>query len=163
MSIEIRKGTKADLKGVLALIKELAEFEKASHEVTNTLDDMEKDGFGEHPAFKVLIAEESTTLEIVGIALYYIGYSTWKGKLLYLDDIVITKSFRRKGIGRMLIDGLMEAAKEEHVKLVKWQVLDWNSPAIEFYKKIHVHFDSEWVNCSLNELQIMNYPITQLT
>ena len=130
--IRIRKGRKEDLGAVLRLVNELADFEKAPDAVTNTIADMEIDGFGSSPVFEFYVAEVNA--EIAGIALYYVKYSTWKGKGLYLDDLIVTEKLRGKGIGRKLLNAFMVEAKKAGAKQVHWQVLDWNTPAIEFLK-----------------------------
>jgi len=150
--LSIRKGVKEDLPGVLALVKELAIYEKAPNEVTNTLEMMEEDGFGKQPVFEFYVAENIG--KIIGIALYYYSYSTWKGKCIHLDDIVIKEDQRRKGIGKLLFDKVVEVAKEENVKRLTWVVLEWNKPAIEFYKTYNPVFDSEWINCKFTEEQL---------
>ncbi|MFD2246891.1 GNAT family N-acetyltransferase [Pontibacter ruber] len=153
--INIRKGTIDDLPQVHALIKELAEFERAPQEVTNTLEDMRRDGFGEEPIYKFFVAESEEG--IIGIALYYTGYSTWKGKMLFLEDLVVTERLRRSGIGKMLFDAVAQEAKEVGAKRFRWQVLEWNEPAIAFYNKIGAELDGEWINCTMTEEQIRNY------
>src|SRR5687767_9972408 len=131
MNVVIRKGEKKDLQGMLALIHELAEFEKAPDAVTNTVEDMKHDGFGPHPVFRFHVAEAEG--KIVGIAVYFVKYSTWKGKGLYLDDIVVTEKYRSRGIGKKLFDAFVEEARKENAKQLHWQVLDWNIRAIDFY------------------------------
>lgn len=155
MNIAIRKGTKTDLPAVLNLVKELAIYEKAPNEVTVTLSDMERDGFGENPIFSFFVAE--TDGKIVGIALYYIKYSTWKGKCVFLEDIIVTESYRQYGIGKKLFDEIVKVAKALNVKRLEWQVLEWNEPAIKFYKKLNAHFDEEWINCKLTDKEIQEY------
>src|SRR5438105_3517698 len=140
MSIIIRKGEKNDLPGVLALIHELAEFEQAPDAVTNTVADMEVDGFGENPVFGFHVAEAEG--KVVGIALYFVKYSTWKGKGLYLDDIVVTEKYRSQGIGKKLFDEYVKEAKLAGAKQLHWQVLDWNVRAIEFYKKLNARIEA---------------------
>lgn len=140
---------------VLELVKELAEYEKAPHEVSNTLDMMRADGFGPNPVFGFYVAEEQGV--IVGLSLYYYRYSTWKGKRLYLEDIIVTQSERGKGIGKVLFDVTMKKCLTENCTGMMWQVLDWNESAIEFYKKFGTRFDSEWVNCHLESTQIKEY------
>jgi GNAT superfamily N-acetyltransferase len=155
MNIQIRKGEKKDLCDVLRLVHELADFEKAPDAVTNTVKDMEQDGFGEHPVFSFHIAEADGM--IVGVALYFVKYSTWKGKGLYLDDLFVSEKYRGKGIGKKLFDAFMQEAKSIGAKQVHWQVLDWNTPAIDFYKKLGSTIEAEWWDCKLGELEIMNY------
>lgn len=153
--MNIRKGKKEDLSGVFKLINELALFEKAPEEVSNTIEAMEQDGFGENPVFGFHIAEAEGV--IVGMALYFIKYSTWKGKGLYLDDLIITESMRGKGLGQKLFDVFMQEAKAIGAKQVHWQVLDWNTPAVDFYKKLGAKIDVEWWDCKMTEEQIKNY------
>jgi len=151
----IRKGKKEDLSQVLELIEELAEYEKASHEVEITLSQLEEDGFGENPVYEFFLAEAEN--QVVGMALFYFRYSTWKGKAVYLEDLVVRESARGKGYGQMLLDAIVAEAKRTNSKQVRWQVLDWNEPAINFYKKLGADLDEEWVNCTLNAEQIENY------
>ncbi len=151
-SIVIRGGTREDLPAVLELVKELAEYEKALHEVVNTVDRMEVEGFGDHPVFGFFVAENGK--DIVGLSLYYWRYSTWKGKRLYLEDIIVTNRERGKGIGKLLFDRTMQHSLDENCNGMMWQVLDWNEPAINFYKKYGAHMVQEWVNCSLERDQI---------
>lgn len=132
---------------VLKLIKELAAYEKASKEVKVTVKELEKDY--KRKAFDCFVAETEKK-KIVGIALYYMKYSTWKGKCIYLDDIIVTESMRGKGIGRKLFEALLVVAKKMKVRKMEWQVLDWNKPAINFYKKYSTIFDGAWVNCKVS-------------
>ena len=159
MNISIRKGVVEDLPQVLGLVKELAEYEKAPAEVTVTLEDMARDGFGENPVFGFFVAENEE--RIVGISLYYIKYSTWKGKCVFLEDLIVNEPFRKYGIGRRLFDEVVKVAKEMNAKRMEWQVLDWNQPAIGFYKKLAANFDSEWINCKLTEEQIDSWQLKQ--
>jgi GNAT superfamily N-acetyltransferase len=149
---KIREGRKEDLPRVLELIKELAEFERAAHEVTNTVSLMEKEGFGPNPVFGFFVCENENG--IVGLSLYYWRYSTWKGKRLYLEDIIVTERERGKGIGKILFDRTMEKALEANCSGMMWQVLDWNEPAINFYKKYNSNMSQEWINCNLEAAQI---------
>jgi GNAT superfamily N-acetyltransferase len=151
-NVVIRFGRKDDLIRTLELIKELAEFENALHEVYNTLEMMEEDGFGENSVFHFFVAEEGN--EIHGIALYYYRYSTWKGRRLYLEDIVVTKNQRGKGIGKLLFDACMRQTLRDNCTGMMWQVLDWNKNAIEFYSKYNTRFDNEWINCHMEANQI---------
>lgn len=155
MNAVIRKGTKADLPGVLRLIKELALFEKAPEAVTNTVTDMESDAFGTIPVFGFHVAELNN--ELVGAAIYFVKYSTWKGKGLFLDDLIVSEPYRGKGIGKKLFDSFMEEAKQIGAKQVHWQVLDWNTPAIDFYKKLGASIDAEWLDCKMTEKQVDRY------
>lgn len=154
-TFSIRKGIKSDLPQVLELIRELAIYEKAEGEVIVTVKDLEQDGFGAHPYFHFFVAESDK--KIVGIALYYIKYSTWKGKCVFLEDLIVTNDFRKLGIGKKLFNEVVKAAKEMHAERMEWQVLDWNEPAIDFYKTFNTHFAPEWVNCKLVGDQIQNY------
>ncbi|MFY0591872.1 GNAT family N-acetyltransferase [Roseivirga sp.] len=151
----IRKGTPADLPQVFDLVMELAIYEKAPQEVENSVAQMLQDGFGDKPIFEFFVAELEG--HIVGTAIYYYRYSTWKGKALYLEDLVVSESSRGKGLGKKLLDAIVFEAKKVNAKQVRWQVLDWNEPAINFYKKLGADLDSEWINCTLTEAQINNY------
>lgn len=155
MDIKIRKGTKQDLPSIYNLITELAVYEKAPHEVTNSLEKMEKDGFGNHPAFHFFVAEVNG--EVSGMALYYIKYSTWKGKCVFLEDLIVTEKFRGKKLGKKLFEAVVSLSKELKVERMEWQVLDWNEPAINFYKKFDSCLDGEWINCKLVLEQIQNF------
>ncbi len=152
MNVIVRKGERKDIPAVLTLIKELALFEKAPNEVTNTEAAMERDGFGDQPVFRLLVAEVDDY--IAGMAIYFLKYSTWKGKGVYLDDIVVNENYRGKGIGKKLFDAVILDAQESGAVQLHWQVLDWNEPAINFYHKYNAAMDAEWINCKLNELQI---------
>lgn len=150
--IKIREGEKADLPRVLELVKELAEYEKAPHEVINTVAQMEEDGFGANPIFGFFVAEKD--IEIIGLSLYYWRYSTWKGKRLYLEDIIVTEKQRGGGVGKLLFDRTMKHALDTQCTGMMWQVLEWNEPAINFYKKYGAKLDDEWTNCNLERSQI---------
>ena len=148
--MKIRTGQKADLPQVLDLIIELAEYEKATHEVENTVAMMERDGFGENPIYGFFVAELDDG-KIVGVAIYYYRYSTWKGKRMYLEDLVVSEKHRGLGIGKKLFDAIIDKGKQEQCTGMMWQVLDWNEPAINFYKKYYdAYLDGEWINCSLD-------------
>ena len=147
MDIKIRRAIKEDCPRLLELVTELAIYEKAPDEVTVTLDHFIESGFGNNPVWWAFVAEEDGVIH--GFALYYIRYSTWKGQAMYLEDIIVTESMRGKKIGKLLFDRLIEEAKEKKLHRIVWQVLEWNEPAINFYKKYNADFDGEWVNCSL--------------
>jgi GNAT superfamily N-acetyltransferase len=144
MQINIRKAKPQDMTAVHMLIKELAAYERAPNEVINTVENLERDGFGPDKIFDCFIAENERG--VVGFALYYTGYSTWKGRTLYLEDILVNESHRGKGIGALLFEAVMAEAKNRGVKRMDWQVLDWNEPAIQFYKKYNAKLDNEWIN-----------------
>jgi GNAT superfamily N-acetyltransferase len=148
MTINIRKAKQEDCERLLELIHELALFEKAPAEVTVTLDHFVESGFGEHPVWWAFVAEVDGIVQ--GFALYYVRYSTWKGQRMYLEDLLVTEKLRCHGIGKMLFDQLIEEAKEKEFNGIVWQVLEWNEPAIQFYKKYKASFDDEWINCSIN-------------
>ena len=154
MNITIREGVKDDLPSVLKLIKELADYEKAIDQVTITLDDLEQDGFGSHPWFWFLVAEKDSV--IIGISFYWIRYSTWKGKFLFLEDFVIKEKYRRHGIGSKLFEETIKICKKLNLNGMTWQVLDWNIPAIDFYKKFDAEISKDWLNGKLTKKQIEN-------
>lgn len=147
MEIKIRKAVKEDCPRLMELVQELADYEKAPNEVTVTMDHFIESGFGENPVWWTFVAEVEGIIQ--GFALYYIRYSTWKGQAMYLEDILVTNEMRGKGIGKLLFDRLIEEAKEKGWNRILWQVLDWNEPAINFYKKYNTEFDEEWVNCRM--------------
>lgn len=144
----IRKAKKEDCNRILTLINELAVYEKAPNEVTVTLEHFIESGFGKKPVWWAFVAEQEGIVQ--GFALYYIRYSTWKGQRMYLEDLLVTETLRGQGIGMKLFAALIEEAKEKKLNGIVWQVLDWNEPAINFYKKLNASFDNEWVNCSIN-------------
>ena len=149
----IRDGRRDDLPRVLELIKELAEYERALEQVITTIPQMEVDGFGPNPVFGFFVAEQGQLIQ--GIALYYWRYSTWTGKRLYLEDIVVTESARGQGLGKLLFDRTMQHALDQNCSGMMWQVLDWNEPAINFYKKYGTKMGQEWINCTLERDQII--------
>lgn len=140
----VRKGTREDVPRVLELIKELATYEKAPNEVTITLYELLEDGFGTNPIYGLFVAELNNKVE--GIALYYEKYSTWKGRCLFLEDIIVTEKLRGQGIGGKLFEAVIKVAKDRNAARMEWQVLDWNEPAINFYKKYDADLDGEWLN-----------------
>jgi len=147
MEIKIRKAIKEDCPRLMELVQELADYEKAPEEVTVTLEHFEESGFGKNPVWWCFVAEVDGI--VVGFALYYVRYSTWKGQAMYLEDILVTNEMRGKGIGKLLFDQLIEEAKGKGWNRILWQVLDWNELAINFYKKYNADFDGEWVNCRI--------------
>ncbi|MBK8927457.1 MAG: GNAT family N-acetyltransferase [Crocinitomicaceae bacterium] len=140
----IRPATKLDVGDVLKLIRELAMYENAPQEVSNTEQQLTEDLFGNNPVCESIVAVHKN--QVVGFALFYTAYSTWKGKCLYLEDLYVQENFRRAGIGKKLFDYILQLAKTRNMKRLSWQVLDWNEPAIEFYKKYHAELDPEWIN-----------------
>lgn len=132
----------------MELVRELALYEKAPQEVTVRDEHFEESGFGNNPVWWAFVAEEKGT--VLGFALYYVRYSTWKGQRMYLEDIIVTQEARGRGIGKMLMDQLIVEAREKRFSGMMWQVLDWNEPAINFYKKYNAALDGEWINCSLS-------------
>ena len=151
MEITIRKAISSDCERMMELVKELAIFERAPNEVTVTLDHFVKTGFGKNPVWYALVAfaADDPDQTIIGISLWYNRYSTWKGTRLYLEDLIVTEEFRGKGIGKKLFDATVDEARQLGVSGMMWQVLDWNRPAIDFYKKYGADISSEWLNCSL--------------
>ncbi len=152
MNVEIRKGIHADIPFALNLVKELALFEKAANEVEVTEEEMIQWGFGIDKQFDFYVVLLDGI--IVGMALYYFKYSTWKGKCLFLEDIIVTEIHRGKGLGKLLFDKIVQVSKETKVRRMEWQVLDWNTQAIEFYKKYQSTLDEEWINCKLTNHQL---------
>ena len=147
MDILIRKAVRKDCARMMELIQELATYEKAPDEVTVSLTHFEESGFGANPVWWAFVAEANGV--VIGMALYYVRYSTWKGQRMYLEDILVTEDMRGQKIGSLLFDALIVEAKEKGFNGMNWQVLDWNEPAINFYKKYNANFDPEWVNCSI--------------
>ena len=143
----IRPGKKSDIPQVFDLIKELAEYEKALDKVSNTVEKLEEDGFGPNPVYELFVAEIEN--KIVGIALTYYRFSTWRGKVMYLEDLIVKEHMRRKGIGKKLFDIVLDHAKVTRCVGLSLQVLDWNDLGINFYKKYNMEFDDEWINCYL--------------
>ena len=169
MEIQIRRAVKEDCPRLLELITELAIYEKAPDDVTVTFEHFLESGFGENPVWWAFVATSNLSAlpnaereippsppvekglgdEVVGFALYYIRYSTWKGQAMYLEDIIVTEAMRGKKIGKLLFERLIEEAKEKKYNRIIWQVLKWNEPAINFYRKYNAEFDGEWFNCSV--------------
>lgn len=148
MEFKIRKAVSSDCPRLMDLIRELAFFEKAPDEVTVTLEHFVEAGFGQNPVWQALVAIDGNE-KIIGLSLYYMRYSTWKGIRLYLEDLIVTESFRGQGVGKKLFDATVEEARRLKVSGMMWQVLDWNKPAIDFYKKYGSDISNEWLNCSL--------------
>ncbi len=155
MQPTIREAKKEDCIRLLELVHELAIYEKAPGEVTVTLKEFQDAGFGERPVWKAFVAEVDGTIE--AFALYYIRYSTWKGCRMYLEDFIVTEKMRNKGIGKALFEAVIREAKEKGFNGMTWQVLDWNEPALKFYKKYNASLESEWLNASLSKEQLSNY------
>jgi len=146
--MKIREGRKEDLPQVLELIKELAEYVNALDQVKNTVKNLKKDGFGKKPLYKIFVANDNK--KIVGMGLLYYKYSTWKGKRLYLEDLIVNYEYRRKGVGSKLFETIIKFGKKNSCSGITLQVLDWNKIGINFYKKYNLQFDDEWLNCYLD-------------
>lgn len=142
MSVLIRKATTADLPAIHDLVRELAIYERAEDAFTATLADYAADF--EAGIYEALVAEVQG--EIRGMALYYMAYSTWKGRMLYLEDFVVRQTQRRSGLGQLLFESFVAEAKKKGCRLIKWQVLDWNEPALAFYRKNDAIIEKEWWN-----------------
>ncbi len=160
MNLLIREAVKSDCPRLMELIAELALFEKAPEEVTVTLAEFEAAGFGNNAVWKAFLAEVDGF--VVGFALYYVRYSTWKGCRLYLEDLIITEAYRSHGIGTLLIKTLIKEALQKGFSGMLWQVLDWNGPAIGFYKKLNASFDGSWINVSLSKEQFQDFDLSDL-
>jgi GNAT superfamily N-acetyltransferase len=145
----IRKGTIADMPSVLNLIKELAIFEKEPDAVVVTVDDLIRDGFSENPLFHCFVAEVNS--KIIGIALYYYRYSTWKGKTIHLEDLIVKENKRGTGAGFALYKEIIRQGKRDKVRRIEWAVLDWNTPAIEFYQKTGAKVLDDWHVAQMDE------------
>ncbi len=151
-NISIREAKPEDIPQVYHLIRELAEFERALPEVENTVEQLRADGFGKHPLYGLYVAQQQT--DLIGMALYYYRYSTWKGKTLYLEDLYVKPDFRGLGIGQRLLEKLARKALDENCQRMQWQVLDWNESAIAFYRQLGADFDAEWINVFLDGQQL---------
>ncbi len=147
--VRIRSGTPADLPATLALIQELAIYERAPDAVVTTIESMTRDGFGADRVFEFLVAEDLATEKLLGLALYFPAYSTWKGRMLYLEDLVVTEAARGRGVGLQLFEAVVTEARRQGAQRLRWQVLDWNEPAIRFYKRLEAQLDPEWLNGTL--------------
>ena len=148
MDIAIRPAVKEDCPRLMELVKELALYERALEEVTVSMEHFVESGFGKNPVWWAFVAETAGLIQ--GFALYYIRYSTWKGQAMYLEDILVTEKMRGNKIGNLLFERLIREAREKKLKRIVWQVLEWNEPAINFYRKYPVQFDKEWLNCSID-------------
>lgn len=148
MNFTIRTATQQDCPAMMELICELAVYEREPDKVTVTMEEFEEAGFGKNPVWGAFVAEHEGT--IVGISLYYIRYSTWKGRRLYLEDLIVHEPYRGRGLGKLLLDQTIAYAKEQGYSGMMWQVLDWNEPAIHFYKRYGAKFDDEWLNVSID-------------
>ena len=153
--MNIRKGEKADMPAVLELITELAVFEKEPDAVVVTVQDLERDGFGDHPLFHTFIAEKND--KIVGMALYYYRYSTWKGKTIHLEDLIVKEEMRGSGFGFALYSEIIKQGKKDGVRRIEWNVLDWNTPAIDFYEKSGARILADWRVVNMDENGIKNF------
>ncbi len=151
----IRKATEKDMKSVLDLIQELATFEKEPDAVVITVDDLIRDGFSEKPLFQCLVAEEEN--QIIGIALYYYRYSTWKGKTLHLEDLIVSENKRGTGAGFALYSEIIAQGKRDNVRRIEWNVLDWNTPAINFYNKTGAKILEDWRVVHMDEAGINTF------
>ena len=152
--MNIRKGNSEDMEAVLGLIQELADFENESNAVVITVEDLVRDGFSATPLFHVFVAEVET--EIVGIALYYYRYSTWKGKTIHLEDLVVKENMRGSGVGFALYSEVIKQGKKDKVRRIEWNVLDWNTPAINFYKNSGAKILDDWRVAQMDE-EAINY------
>jgi GNAT superfamily N-acetyltransferase len=148
MDVKVRRAEIEDCQRMMELVQELADYEKAPDEVTITMDHFIESGFGEHPVWWAFVAEVDGVVQ--GFALYYIRFSTWKGQRMYLEDFYVTEKMRGMGLGKLLFEQLFEEAKSRNFTGIAWQVLEWNEPAINFYKKYNPTFDGEWVNCAVS-------------
>jgi GNAT superfamily N-acetyltransferase len=151
----IRKATEKDMPFVLELIRELAIFEKEPDAVVVTVDDLVRDGFSENPLFECFVAEVEN--EIIGMALYYYRYSTWKGKTIHLEDLIVKESKRGTGAGFALYKEIIQQGKAENVRRIEWNVLDWNTPAIDFYEKSGAKVLGDWRVVHMDENGITNF------
>ncbi|MDP4250071.1 MAG: GNAT family N-acetyltransferase [Bacteroidota bacterium] len=152
MKITLRRAVISDCADMMALVRELAIFEKAPAAVTVSLEHFRESGFGKNPvwqAFVATISKPGQQEKLVGLSLFYIRYSTWKGQRLYLEDLIVNEKFRGKGIGKMLFEKTLQEARDLQLNGMTWQVLDWNEPAILFYQKYGANIESGWLNCNL--------------
>ncbi|PHR72553.1 MAG: GNAT family N-acetyltransferase [Lutibacter sp.] len=155
MNFTIRKAITEDARAILGLIKELALFEKLPDAVVVTFEDIKRDGFGKNPLFQAFIAEKEG--EIVGMALYYYRYSTWKGKTIHLEDLIVKHSMRGQNIGSALYKAILQQAYDEKIRRVEWAVLDWNTPARDFYIKSGAKILDGWETVQMDEENLKKY------
>lgn len=155
MKINIRTAVSTDCKSIMKLVNELAVYELAPTAVTVTLDEFLDAGFGENPVWNAFVAEVNG--EIVGFSLFYIRYSTWIGRTLYLEDFLVTENMRGQGVGKLLFERTIKEAKEKGYFGMVWQVLDWNQPALNFYGKYNSGIDAGWLNGSLSRKQLDDF------
>lgn len=146
-AIHVRRATEADCPRMMELVRELALYERAPEQVTVTDEHFRNSGFGTNPVWWAFVVEEDGVVQ--GFALYYIRYSTWKGQRMYLEDILVTEAARGRGMGALLMEALIQEAKEKQFSGIVWQVLEWNEPAFNFYRKFNASFDPEWVNAAI--------------
>ncbi|PRY53099.1 L-amino acid N-acyltransferase YncA [Arcticibacter pallidicorallinus] len=158
MDIAIRRARRDDCGHLLEMVKGLALYEKAPQEVTVTLEEFTDSGFGTDPVWTAFVAEVDGRLE--GFALYYVRFSTWKGCRMYLEDFYVNESLRGNGVGTLLFERILQEAREKKFNGISWQVLDWNEPAINFYKKYNARFEGEWINVSLSSDQLSECLVT---
>lgn len=156
MTFSIRNGEKKDAQAILDLIAELALFEKLPNEVEITVDDLIRDGFSTNPKFKTVVAQESSGV-IIGMALFYERYSTWKGKSIHLEDLMVTESKRGTGAGKALYTAVLKYAYDTNCKRVAWDVLDWNTNAINFYERTGAKILEDWRVVHMNEQGLKNF------
>lgn len=155
MSFIIRQGQKKDMHSVLNLITELAVFEKEPNAVEITVDDLIKDGFSENAQFKIFVAEQET--KIIGIALFYERYSTWKGKTIHLEDLIVTKSKQKIGAGKALYTAVLKYALDNDYNRVAWEVIDWNTNAIDFYKSTGATYLNDWSVVQMSKENLVKF------
>ncbi|MCR9181529.1 MAG: GNAT family N-acetyltransferase [Flavobacteriaceae bacterium] len=155
MNFIIRESNKGDMPQVLELIQELATFEREPEAVVVTVEELQREGFGEHPLFKCFVAE--TDSEIVGMALVYFRFSTWKGRTIHLEDLIVKEKMRGSGLGSALYQEVLKYAKSQGVKRVEWVVLDWNEGAIKFYERSGAKILKDWRTVHMDEQGITNF------
>ncbi|MDG1038170.1 MAG: GNAT family N-acetyltransferase [Polaribacter sp.] len=155
MDFTVRLGEKKDMQSVLDLITELAVFEKEPDAVEITVEDLVRDGFSANPKFKIYIAEQENT--IIGIALFYERYSTWKGRAIHLEDLIVTKSKQKIGAGKALYTAVLKYALDNNFNRVAWEVIDWNTNAIDFYKSTGATYLNDWSVVQMNKENLVNF------